>query len=85
MYICMCNPFTDKDVTKALESPSVKNTPSQVYKACSGGTGPNCGSCINAIKCMIVDHQSALGVERLKQDLPEFTAEEFTEDEFIEI
>lgn len=84
MYICMCNPFTDKDVTKALENPDVKNTTAHIYKECSGGNGPSCGTCINAIKGMIVDHQSAIGVERLKQDLPEYAAEEFTEDEFIE-
>ena len=70
MYVCICNPFSDKDVQKALDCPDVKNTPAHVYKACAG-TGPNCGSCMNALKCMIVDHQSALGVQRLKEELPE--------------
>ena len=70
MYVCLCNPFPDKDVKKALENPDVRNTPAQVYKACAG-TGPNCGSCMCTVKAMIVDHQSALGVQRLKEDLPE--------------
>lgn len=85
MYICMCNPFTDKDVTKALANPDVPNTTAQIYKACSGGNGPNCGSCINAVKCMIVDHQSNLGVQKIKETIPEFTGEEFSEDEFATV
>ena len=70
MYVCLCNPFSDKDVQKALACPDVKNTPAHIYKACSG-TGPNCGSCMCTLKSMIVDHQSALGVQKLKEDLPE--------------
>lgn len=70
MYVCSCNPFTDKDVKKALENPDVPNTLSCIYKACSGGKGPNCGSCLCMVKDMIVDHQSALGVKKIKEDLP---------------
>lgn len=76
MYVCVCNPFTDKDVKNALENPDVCNTTSQVYKACSGGKKPECATCVHALKCMIVDHQSALGVQRLKEDLPELTEAE---------
>ena len=76
MYVCMCNPFTDKDVKNALENPCVPNTTAQIYKACSGGNGPNCGSCMCTIKSMIVDHQSALGVQKLKEDLPELVEAE---------
>ncbi len=75
MYVCMCNPFTDKDVKKALENPDVRNTPAQIYKACSG-KGPNCGSCMCMVKDMIVEHQSALGVQRLMEDLPELAETE---------
>lgn len=70
MYVCLCNPFSDKDVTRALENPCVRNTPAQIYKACSGGVKPCCGSCVCAIKDMIVDHHAALGVQRIKEDLP---------------
>lgn len=76
MYMCLCNPFTDKDVRKALESPDVRNTTAQVYKACSGGNRPECATCIHALQCMIVDHQSTLGVQKLKEDLPELTEAE---------
>lgn len=75
MYVCICNPFSDKDVKKAFDNPEVKNTAAHIYKACAG-TGPNCGSCINALKCMIVDHHSALGVQKLKEELPELAEAE---------
>jgi len=75
MYVCLCNPFSDKDVKRALENPEIRNTPAQIYKACSG-TGPNCGSCMCTVKSMIVEHQSALGVQRLKEELPELTEAE---------
>lgn len=70
MYVCLCNPFTDKDVQNALENPGVRNTPAQIYKACSGGKGPNCGSCMCLVKDMIVDHQSAIGVQKILEDIP---------------
>lgn len=75
MYVCLCNPFSDKDVKKALACPDTRNTPAQIYKACAG-TGPNCGSCMCTIKDMIVDHQSAIGVRKLKEELPELTEAE---------
>lgn len=75
MYVCMCNPFTDKDVKKALDNPEVRNTPAQIYKACAG-KGPNCGSCMCYVKDMIVDHHSALGVQKIIEDLPELTEAE---------
>ena len=70
MYVCSCNPFTDKDVKNALENPDVRNTPAQIYKACSGGMGPNCGTCLCMVKDMIVDHQSALGVQKIIEEMP---------------
>ncbi len=75
MYVCLCNPFSDKDVTNALNNPDVRNTPAQIYKACSDGATPCCGSCVCVIKDMIVDHHASLGVERLKNDLPETALE----------
>ncbi len=72
MWVCHCNAFTDKDVKTALEDPDVQNTLSCVYKACSGGKNPNCGSCLCTVKNMIVDHQSAIGVQKIKEDIPEF-------------
>lgn len=75
MYVCMCNPFTDKDVKTALSNPDIRNTPAQIYKCCSGGQSPNCGSCICMVKDMIVDHHSALGVQKIIEDLPAPAAE----------
>lgn len=77
MYVCICNPFTDKDVKQALENPDVRNTPAQIYKCCSGGGRPNCGTCLCEIKDMIVDHHSALGVQKIKEELPELAEAEF--------
>ncbi|MFA5591767.1 MAG: (2Fe-2S)-binding protein [Micavibrio sp.] len=70
MYVCLCNPFTDRDVKSALENPAVPNTPAQIYKSCSGGAGPQCGSCLCMVKDMIVEHQSASGVQKLIGDIP---------------
>ena len=71
MYVCMCNPFTDKDVKKALENCDIRNTPAHIYKACSGGNTPQCGTCIHTIKDLIVDYHSSLGVLKLIEDMPE--------------
>jgi len=73
MYVCLCNPFTDKDVKAALAHPDIRNTPAQIYKSCSGGVQPCCGSCVCVIKDMIVDHQSASGVQKIIDDLPVLT------------
>ena len=80
MYVCMCNPFTDKDVKNALENPDICNTPAQIYKACAGGNGPNCGTCIHMVKDLIVDHQSTSALQKLIDDLPEVIV---AEDEFV--
>ena len=56
MYICNCNPFTDKDLDKALSDDNILKTPSNVYKACSGGEVPCCGTCICEIKERVSDH-----------------------------
>lgn len=69
MYICMCNPFTDKDVKRALENPSTPNKTSTIYKEASDGQTPCCGTCICAIQDMIVDHQSAKGVQDIKDNI----------------
>ncbi len=53
MYVCLCNPFTDKDVKAALQSGKVKKTPGQIYKACSGGAKPCCASCTCVVKDLI--------------------------------
>lgn len=56
MYICMCNPFTDKDLDGALKNESVLKKTSAVYQACSGGEKPCCGTCICEINDRIKAH-----------------------------
>lgn len=55
MYVCLCNPFTDKDVQNALSDSSVKKSPANIYKACSGGQQPCCGTCLCMIRDMVGD------------------------------
>lgn len=57
MYVCLCNPFTDKDVKSALESPAIRKTPGQVYKACSGGQKPCCGTCLCLVRDIVNAHK----------------------------
>jgi bacterioferritin-associated ferredoxin len=61
MYICLCNPFTDKDLDGALENETVMKKTSHVYKACSGGEKPCCGTCI----CEINDRIKAYNEKTL--------------------
>lgn len=58
MYVCLCNPFTDKDVAAALKDSSVRKTPAQVYKACSGGEKPCCGTCLCVVRDMVANHNN---------------------------
>jgi bacterioferritin-associated ferredoxin len=58
MYVCLCNPFTDKDVANVLRDASVRKTTAHVYKACAGGEKPCCGSCLCVIKDMVAHHQN---------------------------
>lgn len=56
MYICMCNPFTDKELDGALKDEAVQNKTSAVYQACTGGEKPCCGTCICEIRDRIDAH-----------------------------
>ncbi len=60
MYICMCNPFTDKDLDGALKDDSVKKKTSAIYSACTGGEKPCCGTCICEIKDRIDAHNEEI-------------------------
>lgn len=53
MYVCMCNPFTDKDLNRVLNDSSIPKTPAQVYKAASNGETPQCGTCLCMIREMV--------------------------------
>jgi bacterioferritin-associated ferredoxin len=56
MYVCICNPFRDKDVTKHLDATNKKVRVGDVYKRCSGGENPQCCRCIQTLKDMIYSH-----------------------------
>lgn len=58
MYICLCNPFTDKDLDSALKNDAVEKKTAQIYKACSGGEKPGCGTCLCEIKDRIDTHNN---------------------------
>lgn len=58
MYICLCNPFTDKDLDGALKNDAVRKRTSDVYKACTGGEKPCCGSCICEVRDRIDAHNA---------------------------
>lgn len=57
MYVCCCNPFTDRDVKAVIGSGATKNTPGQIYKACTGGKKPNCGNCVCMIKDIMAENE----------------------------
>lgn len=61
MYLCLCNPFTDKDLKKTLAETEGKSSVSGAYKACSGGKKPQCCTCMKNIKAMVQAHQSEAG------------------------
>ncbi|NCO04387.1 MAG: hypothetical protein GW903_09370 [Alphaproteobacteria bacterium] len=52
----MCNPFTDKELDSALKNDNVRKRPSDIYKACTGGEKPCCGTCICEIRDRICAH-----------------------------
>jgi len=56
MYVCMCNPFSDKDLDGVLKDDKIAKKTSAVYSACSGGEKPCCGTCICEINDKIKAH-----------------------------
>ncbi len=56
MYVCLCNPFTDKDLDNVLKDENVRKKTSDVYQACSGGEKPCCGTCICEVRDRVNKH-----------------------------
>lgn len=68
MWICHCNPFDDKAVKQCLDGQKGDFARvSGVYKACSGGKSPNCGSCIGHLQEMVMEHNREATVANLAQ------------------
>ena len=62
MHICLCNPFNDKtveDYLKKAADAGKRVKLAAVYKVCSGGRDPNCGTCCRTVlKEMVEAHNS---------------------------
>lgn len=59
MYICMCNPFSDKAVREHLAAKDGKARVSEVYGACSDGEKPNCCRCLQTLKEIVTAHNAS--------------------------
>jgi len=79
MYICLCNPFTDKDVHSFLKDCNGKASVSEVYKCCSGGENPNCCACIQNLKDIVRTHNTNVTVQAMSATFSEAPAEPETE------
>jgi bacterioferritin-associated ferredoxin len=78
MWICHCNPFDDKAVKQCLDGQKGDFARvSSVYKACSGGKSPNCGTCIAHLQDMVMEHNREATVANLAQSV---TKESVTKD-----
>ncbi len=69
MYICMCNPFSDKDVAEHLDQNDGKTTVGRVYNACSGGEKMNCGSCSDELRSMVDEHNNKIIVNEISDNM----------------
>ena len=56
MYICLCNPFSVKDVRKHLDEHGKIARVTDVYTSCSDGEKPNCCKCLETLKEIVTDH-----------------------------
>ena len=75
MYICLCNPFSDKDVRKSLEERGGQTSSvSEVYRSCSGGESPCCGKCLPTLKDMVREHNGRVAIQDMSKDLKKLPA-----------
>lgn len=70
MYICSCNPFSDKKVKDYIDQAGDKKIQmSEVYRHCSGGEKPQCCSCLPELKEMVLKHNNAVTIKNMKDGL----------------
>ena len=60
MWVCLCNPFSDKTVKKHLSDKGSACTVAKTYSACSGGETPNCCQCLETLKDIVQDHNKTI-------------------------
>ncbi len=65
MYICLCNPFSDKDLKNFLKKKEGKSCVSEAYQGCSGGKKPQCCTCLKTVKEMVHSHANAYAEKEL--------------------
>lgn len=71
MYVCNCNPFSDKAVKQYLsECGDQKARCGDVYRTCSGGASPKCGRCGPTLKEMVREHNNTVTVNQMKDNFP---------------
>lgn len=75
MYICMCNPFTDKDVAEYLNNTNTTSSVRETYSVCSGGENMNCCQCANTLKAMVDKHNNTITVKAITQQMHGATAQ----------
>ncbi len=73
MYVCICNPFTDKDVNAYLVTKTGKTNTKDVYTACSDGESMNCGTCACELKKMVDTHNNTQTIKALSDTLDKIT------------
>ncbi len=57
MIVCLCNPFSDKQINAHLTANADKKAKvSEIYSICSDGQSPQCCSCLETIKDMVKAH-----------------------------
>ena len=72
----MCNPFTDRDVSRYLAGMRGKVTVTEAYQSCSGGETPQCCKCLCGLREMVSDHNSRITVKAMEDSLFSETAKE---------
>ena len=65
MYVCICNPFSDKSIAKYLDGQDKKVTVAAVYHECSGGEKPQCGTCLDMIKGLVREHNNKVTIDKI--------------------
>jgi bacterioferritin-associated ferredoxin len=67
MYVCVCAPFTDKQVREALDNGADSVT--AVYRALDHKV--QCGKCIPTVRAMVAEHRAACRCRSRDQERPD--------------
>jgi bacterioferritin-associated ferredoxin len=56
VYVCICNAFTEKQVSKAIRNGI--SSPAGVFRHL--GCTPQCGKCVPTVRCMVKNNDSLM-------------------------